>query len=511
MDYTEIKYVDIQFGVDSKEYGSTKEKPYATIEYCMSQITTDNPTIYLANGVYITNINKLSKSGCNVNFFGNGKDTVMQIDNVSNTFLGNVIFNKLIIQLKDDYDYTEYLIRDTSSYRIEFNNVLFRKNNISRPTLRMIQFDGSSSNSYTKKEKYFRNCSFPEFISSQSDLGVINGSTVYIINCAFSCSDKQITATERQRENVTDCVYNKAFDDSYNLEPSYNHSYGVYSGINSWEKIRCLIFDNGVYKTYDADSKTLVPFMEDISEIFNIQSEANFISSFDDMKDLLLPGMKIISNKKFKTKIKAIKTEKQLILANNDFSTKLASNIDYFKSEYKLSNDSCLIKLVASVDGGLSWHSYIDNEWVVINNTVPLKEYKALNTDEKQQWNAFLDEVLEKGVNVQDIENIDFNTLEAEKIRFAYAIQIQDANSTAILENLKWQFDSIGSYSLMKDSDIDIKQDNYSISVTPKKDVELMKINVGSSGTVNITNNNLDINELSDNELRQLKDRLNNL
>ena len=75
-----------------------------------------------------------------------------------------------------------------------------------------------------------------------------------------------------------------------------------------------------------------------------------------------------------------------------------------------------------------------------------------------------------------------------EKIRFAYAIQIQDTNSVAIIKNLKWQFDSIGSYTqLNPKTEVNIGMSNNDISIKPLKDIELMKINVGISSQASQT------------------------
>ena len=261
-----------------------------------------------------------------------------------------------------------------------------------------------------------------------------------------------------------------------------NSSYDTEWFIEKSKCVKFLILDNGIYKTYDSINHTLIEFTEDISEMFNENSSATFITELNDIKDLLTPNMKIVSNINFSTNIKSIKSTKQLFIGNGDFSTRLADNIDYFKFKYNLSDENCIIRTVVSTDSGNTWKSYVEGKWVNLYNNVSIKNYNDLSEEEKSQWNVLLDEILEKGIDIQDVENIDFNTLDAGKLRFAYAIQIQDANSIALVENLKWQFDSIGTYSqLNPKTDVDINMSNNNISIKPLKDIELMKINVGIS------------------------------
>lgn len=247
-----------------------------------------------------------------------------------------------------------------------------------------------------------------------------------------------------------------------------------------------LINDNGVYKNYDEETNSLVE-VEDTS-ILNENSlnntciyDLNKVSSLIDLKQ---SGVKILSNKNFKSKIKVLKTTKQLFFANGDFSTRVANNIDYFKFNYDIP-ESTIIKTVVSTNSGTAWYTCIDGAWTRLDNIIPIKDYSELSSEEKIQWNTFLDEVLTKGINIQEVNTLDFNTLNSEKIRFAYAIQISDANAEAILKDLKWQFDSIGSYEQMSPkTDVNIKITNNEISIQPLKDVELMKINVGISSQV---------------------------
>ena len=249
-----------------------------------------------------------------------------------------------------------------------------------------------------------------------------------------------------------------------------------------------LINDNGVYKNYDEESNSLVEVQD--TSILNVDAINNTciydLNKVKDLIDLKSDGVKVISNKNIKAKTKVLKSTKQMIIGSGDFSTRLADNIDYFKFQYNISDENCVIKTVISIDSGKTWKSYVNGNWVSLENNTVIKDYSNLTESEKNNWNNLLDEILTKGINIKDInETLDFNSLDMEKCRFAYAIQIRDINSKAFLKDLKMQFDSIGSYEqLNPKTDVNIKITNNDISITPLKNIELMKINVGISSQV---------------------------
>ena len=249
-----------------------------------------------------------------------------------------------------------------------------------------------------------------------------------------------------------------------------------------------LIDDNGVYKNYNEESNSLVEVQD--TSILNADTINNTciydLNKVKDLIDLKSNGVKVISNKNIKAKTKVLKTTKQMIIGSGDFSTRLADNIDYFKFQYNISDENCVIKTVISIDSGKTWKSYINGNWESLENSVTIKDYSDLTELEKNNWNNLLDEILTKGINIKDInETLDFNSLDMEKCRFAYVIQIRDINSKALLKDLKMQFDSIGSYEqLNPKTEVNIKMTNKDISITPLKNIELMKINVGISSQV---------------------------
>lgn len=190
----------------------------------------------------------------------------------------------------------------------------------------------------------------------------------------------------------------------------------------------------------------------------------------------------LVSNKEFKTINNAIKSDKELIVSNGDFSTKLADNIDYFKGIY-IAGSGCSIKCVVSTDSGVTWKTTNDLgvTWTTLTNTTPLGLYPDLLSEEQTNWNSFRDEIVINGIDISILETINFNTLQATKLRFAYVLITPNATARNSMTKLDWQFDSQGQYEQLDKADLCIYVTNENISIKPLKDMELLKINVGVS------------------------------
>ena len=477
-DFNQILYVNCNSGSDVGD--GSENAPCQSITGVLSKVTGDNVLIYLDKGEYeLYQLNDLSIANKEITVVGKDKDTTLVIKccPVASQYKGNVNFYNMILQPSNNFSGdTRALAYTNDNYEVNFRNCLFTKSkNNSFPTSAFM-YAHNSSVIYTNKQCY--NCSF------KGNLNVCEYGSIKLYNC---CTDNSIFGNS-SCNIITDCITGVSYDDKYKIKNN-NSLYGVYSGDSRWEILKMLLYYDSKYHTYDASSNSIVDFTDDVSTEFNNNNNDSFITDLNQVKDLIdlkADNIKVISNKNFKSKIKSIKTTKQLFLANGDFSTRVANNIDYFKFSYNIP-DGTIIKTVVSINSGNTWYTCIDGAWTQLDNMIPIKDYSELSGEEKIQWNTFLDEVLAKGINIQEVNTLDFNTLNSEKIRFAYAIQISDANANveAILKDLKWQFDSIGSYEQMSPkTDVNIKITNNEISIQPLKDVELMKINVGISSQV---------------------------
>lgn len=184
-------------------------------------------------------------------------------------------------------------------------------------------------------------------------------------------------------------------------------------------------------------------------------------------------------NEKSNLSVKARKSDTQLVTGSGAFNTRVASNIDYFKTTTNVTNNST-IKMAVSIDDGLTWKTTKNNglTWTDLSCIIPLKEYADLTSDEKIQWDTARDEINNNGFNVTDIETIDFNTLKADTIIFAYVLYQDTYNSICDNLSLEWQFDSKGTMVKMGTDECKIALTEDKVIVTPTSNQSMMKINI---------------------------------
>ena len=200
-------------------------------------------------------------------------------------------------------------------------------------------------------------------------------------------------------------------------------------------------------------------------------------------------NLTLLCNNDKKVIVKGLKKDVlPLVIARTSFSTRLAENIDFFELISDISETSS-IKMAVSVDTGTTWKVWDNdsNSFIDLTNRPPLKKYEELSEEELLQWNTFRDEVNEKGIDSKTLKSIDINSIKSDNMMFAYTFNRNSYEDKCEMSKLQYQFDAYGSYILLNsDSSVSIKQSTDSIVVTPKKDMSLMKVNIGSSGTVNI-------------------------
>jgi hypothetical protein len=191
-------------------------------------------------------------------------------------------------------------------------------------------------------------------------------------------------------------------------------------------------------------------------------------------------SFQIISIKeKANVAIQGRKSDTELIVGSSSFNSNIASNIDYFKVTANTDNNAH-IKMAVSIDEGLTWKTTSDSgvTWTDLSCTIPLKEYADLTSDEKIQWDTARDEINNNGFNVTDIETIDFNTLKADTIIFAYVLYQDTYDSICDNLSLEWQFDSKGTMVKMGTDECKIALTEDKVIVTPTSNQSMMKINI---------------------------------
>ena len=271
---------------------------------------------------------------------------------------------------------------------------------------------------------------------------------------------------------------------------TYNHVWASFKKIDNhtvkydWERYDYfLLKDNGVYKTIDKDSNSLI---EVDKSVLNDNTDV-CIDDLNLIKPFLYElsdGLKIITVKKYKITTHGIKNDKELIISNQNLSIVNAETIHNFLFDiYKLNNGN--IKFVISNDNGLTWQSWNGSSWDALTNTVPLdgenkiKQYSKLSDSEKIQWNKLKEEIWTSGIST-DTTGIDYNIILTNKtIRFAFVLYRPSYADNITLKDTQWLYDKIGVWHKLSEDDIDIAINSNMCTVTPKlQNLNNVKVNI---------------------------------
>lgn len=207
-----------------------------------------------------------------------------------------------------------------------------------------------------------------------------------------------------------------------------------------------LIYDNGTYKNYDATNNKLVE-VTDIDSVFtnytgikDLNKIIPFIPSFSE-------GWKIVSNKNFNLKVDALKSTQEMICTLEPLSMKKFKTIHSITGDYTIENNG-VIKLLFSFDKGTTWKTYDVNnsEWNDVNVDIPIKLYENFTDEDKTNWDTARDTILSDGISAQDLGNVDFQSVKANKLMFAVAFNRPTYSDTCTLKDLKINYDGLETY-----------------------------------------------------------------
>lgn len=255
-----------------------------------------------------------------------------------------------------------------------------------------------------------------------------------------------------------------------------NGSYTGFSEIKIFEnkEVNFLIKENNNY--YTIENNSLKQIETEVNEEV-ITNNGIKLRTINENLNILPNKFSFISNEAFELIIKGLKENKQLIIASDDFSLKIQENIDYFECK-ALQNGNGQIKIAFSEDNGENWKSYKDGNFIDLNCNIPLKEFKLLTDEELTLFNTSKQKIYEEGIDYNELKNIDFNSLNLEKIRFAYVLSVENSEDIAINKELIWQFDSKGSLKKLKEVEFDLELRENSIEFTSLINCDMIKINI---------------------------------
>lgn len=481
--YTESIYIDIN-GSDETGNGSNAS-PYATIEYALSKATTTNPAFYVGKGTfYITDVVSLTTANHTNNIIGTGLKThiMVKILHMKDS-VGSLHVYKCVFQPIDDAtgDETRALFYTPYSYHtMAFYNCLFLKSSNGKYPSNTILF--GHANSTTPTGKSFYNCT--SMIAQTYDYG----SPVFKY-CAFlHPATITISSATNCKNDITD--YNSK---TYMLTKD-NSTYGVYSGDNAWNLHTYLIYQNGKYysikeeyfngKIYNPlSSESIIDTIDSAGfSIHELITEITVSEKTFKPIDKFTGKLQLVSTDLFKLNINGLKSSTEMIVGKSSFSTAFANNIDYFK----LSGDSIDgIKMAVSIDDGDTWKTY-DSEssnFIDLNIIIPKSNYSDFSSSDKQNWNAAATKISTDGISASDLNTIDFNKLNASKIKFAYVLTATSASELDSMKNLTWQFDAKGLLRKCTPDEATIEINSNSVKITSNIDSDILKTNILYEGT----------------------------
>lgn len=196
--------------------------------------------------------------------------------------------------------------------------------------------------------------------------------------------------------------------------------------------------------------------------------------------------------------LSGIKSTKELIIGKESFVSKIADNIDFFKLNDEASAN---IKIVFSIDKGLTWKTYDFGQLIfkdIPDVIIPNKNYSEFTQTDIQNWNDSTNKISEVGIPANLLNTINFNVLKAENFKFGYVLSASSATGIDKMKQLIWRFDSKGIMQKCSDNEI-IQQIYYGgVKIIPKINTDILKINITYEGIGGGTASDLVINKTDD-------------
>jgi hypothetical protein len=160
---------------------------------------------------------------------------------------------------------------------------------------------------------------------------------------------------------------------------------------------------------------------------YSCEIDKSIFKEIDDMEEAIDGINEILA-------VTAIPPDR-LLVASGDKDLSYVQNIDYFKL-----TATGNLKVVASIDSGVTW--------------------KTFNTDHWEDINLTMNDVKEKGIDITTFNAINstyWNLLNTnKKIRFAYLLSMDSISDTENIDNLDLQYDGQGKWVQAKEDTYDV-------------------------------------------------------
>lgn len=244
-----------------------------------------------------------------------------------------------------------------------------------------------------------------------------------------------------------------------------------------------LVEENGRYYNYNEENDSLEEVAD--TSILNVNALEN-TCIYDLNKVLhLIPNINninLISNQNAKLTVNGIKSNKELIVSNENLSITSAETIkQYIPTVIKTGNGE--LYTVVSNNNGTTWKTWnvSNSAWEDLTNICPLDAYKDLTSEQFIKWNTFRDEVATKGINSTNITNANFELLRNsdKRLRFAFVFERPTYADNIVLKDLQWLIDKVGGWIKLDENDIKIKVTPTNCEVTALQDnMQNVKVNI---------------------------------
>ena len=227
---------------------------------------------------------------------------------------------------------------------------------------------------------------------------------------------------------------------------------GIYKFVSTYRVdtewfFECLFYSKFLLKKNDKYmtivDNALVEYIGDTVTLDNatVENPSDFLPFIDNTNNYQL-----ISEKPIKAIINGIKTTKSMLATLEGISLRKYDTIHKITATTDITNGD--IKFIFSFDEGSTWKTYdvSGSVWKDVNVDIPIRLYENFSDTDKINWNTARDTILSDGISVQDLGNVDFQSVKANKLMFAVAFNRPTYSDTCTLKDLKINYDGLETY-----------------------------------------------------------------
>lgn len=286
--------------------------------------------------------------------------------------------------------------------------------------------------------------------------------------------------------NLPQKIYKPKYVRFYLYSNNGNSTYATLGEVNFLLQEKSpfyLVEDNNNHYNYDENTDSLVEVTD--TSILNANALEN--TCIYDLNKILplvsnVNDIHLISNQNVKLTVNGIKSDKELVVSNENLSITSAETIkQYIPTVTKTGNGE--LYTVVSNDNGTTWKTWnaSSSSWEDLTNVCPLDAYKGLTSEQLTKWNTFRDEVATSGINSTDIASANFELLRSsdKRLKFAFVLKRPTYEDGIVLKDLQWLIDKVGGWIKLDENDIKIKVTTTNCEVTALQDnMQNVKVNI---------------------------------